>query len=161
MIVLKVRFNFKELSKISTFRYNLKDLEVFASKLARNTILGNVYFLKGDLGSGKTTFSRFFINALFEKNKIEKPLNIKSPSFPILINYPIKNYEINHYDFYRLKHINELTELNFYENLHNNISIIEWPDIILENFHLNKYYLIEFEIIDYQLRLIKFLNHND
>ena len=61
--------------------FNLKDLEVFAKKFALNLNKGSLVLLKGDLGSGKTTFIRFIINSLFKINKLNKPAQIKSPSF--------------------------------------------------------------------------------
>jgi len=127
--------------------FNLKDLEVFAKKFALNLNKGSLVLLKGDLGSGKTTFIRFIINSLFEINKLNKPVQIKSPSFPILLTYDLKNYEIYHYDFYRIQNVSELKELDFFENFSDSISFIEWPEIILENFSNINYYLIEMKTV--------------
>jgi len=57
----------------------------------------------------------FFIYSIFARNLIKRPSSIKSPSFPIMINYPLKNFEIFHYDLYRLINENELKELNINE----------------------------------------------
>ena len=65
------------------------------------------------------------------------------------------NCEIYHYDFYRITEKTELIEIGIFEELEKNISIIEWPDIILNNFKLRNYYLLEFQIIDLNKRLIK------
>ena len=127
--------------------FNLKDLEVFAKKFALNLKKGSLVLLKGDLGSGKTTFIRFIINSLFEINKLNKPAQIKSPSFPILLTYDLNNYEIYHYDFYRIQNVSELKELDIFENFSNSISFIEWPEIILENFSNINYYLIEMKTV--------------
>ena len=127
--------------------FNLKDLEVFAKKFALDLNHGSLVLLKGDLGSGKTTFIRFIINSLFEINKLKKPGKINSPSFPILLTYDLKNYEIYHYDFYRIQNISELNELDIFENFSNSISFIEWPEIILKNLSNINYYLIEMKII--------------
>ena len=91
---------------------DLKQLEAIAKTIARKSIIGDIYLLSGELGAGKTTFIRFFINSIFDLNLIKRPNSIKSPSFPILINYPIKNFEVFHYDLYRLKNENEIQELN-------------------------------------------------
>ena len=138
---------------------NLFELNSFAQKLAAKTSDADIFLLKGELGAGKTTFARAFINSLFDKHKIERPGNIKSPSFPIMINYPIAHYEINHYDLYRLIDQSELLEIGFFEDIEKNISLIEWPDILIKNSIISNYYLIEFDIIDRDKRFIK-LKHS-
>ena len=138
---------------------DLVELSSFAKMLAIKTLDADIFLLKGELGVGKTTFAKSFINYLFDKHKVMRPENIKSPSFPIMINYPIMGYEINHYDLYRLINENELLEIGFYEDLEKNISIIEWPDILIKNSILTNYYLIEFDFIDLDNRVIK-LQHS-
>ena len=133
---------------------DLKLLNDFSQKLAGKIQVGDIIFLSGDLGVGKTTFSRLLINSLFDKQNISKPTNIKSPSFPIMINYYLRNYEICHYDLFRLKDKSELIDIGFFENLKKNLSIIEWPDLILDNFLVSNYYLIKFDFIDENKRLI-------
>ena len=140
--------------------YNLGELKKITKKLALESSQGDIYLLKGELGVGKTTFTRSFINSLFHIRKIKKPENIKSPSFPILINYPLLNFEINHFDFYRLANKNELSEIVVFEDFYKNISIIEWPEIILQNYQLENFYLIEFEYIDIDKRLVKVIHSN-
>ena len=137
------------------FECNIDELANFSKNLAKKIQVGEIIFLKGDLGSGKTTFARFLINSIFEKHKLEKPKTIKSPSFPIMINYPLFSYQICHYDLYRLKNINEMIEIDFLEDFEKNISLIEWPDIILNNFEIINYYLIEFNFINLTNRNIK------
>jgi len=143
------------LSILIEFECNLSELKSFANNLATDTNISDIYLLSGDLGVGKTTFTRFFINALFDKYKINKPKNIKSPSYPILINYPLLNFEIYHYDLYRLKNKKELFELGFFENFKKNISLIEWPEIIINDFNLTNYHLINLKFIDLNKRQIK------
>ena len=138
---------------------DLVELSSFAKMLAIKTSDADIFLLKGELGVGKTTFAKSFINSLFDKHKVQRPENIKSPSFPIMINYPIMDYEINHYDLYRLINMSELLEIGFYEDIEKNISIIEWPDILIKNSILTNYYLIEFDFIDLDNRAIK-LQHS-
>ena len=102
--------------------YNLEDLEILAKNLIKELKKGSIVCLKGELGAGKTTLARFIINSFYDLKKIKKPTSIKSPSFPIMINYTLKNFEVFHYDLYRLKNINELQELNIIENLKKNIT---------------------------------------
>ena len=140
---------------------DLKQLAIIAKTLARKSILGDIYLLSGELGAGKTTFIRFFINSIFDLNMIKKPNSIKSPSFPILINYPIKNFEVFHYDLYRLKNENEIQELNVIENLEENITLIEWPQMIINNLQIDNYFLINLDIVNSSERIIKIIHtHN-
>ena len=143
------------MNTLSEYECNLFELDGFAKELSLNVKVSDFYLLEGELGTGKTTFARSFINSIFDNNKIQRPDNIKSPSFPIMINYSLNNFEICHYDFYRIKNKTDLLELNFFENSKNNISIIEWPTIFINNFNINNYYLIQFKFIDLKKRLIK------
>ena len=140
---------------------DLKQLEVIAKKLVKHSSLSDIYLLNGELGAGKTTFIRFFINSIFDLNLIKRPDSIKSPSFPILINYPIKNFEVFHYDLYRLKNENEIQELNIFENLKKNITLIEWPQMIINNLQIDNYFFINLEILNSKERIIKITHtHN-
>ena len=133
----------------------LKQLEVIAKTLASKSSIGDIYLLSGELGVGKTTFIRFFINSIFDRNLIKRPNSIKSPSFPILINYPIKNFEVFHYDLYRLKNENEIQELNIIENLKENLTLIEWPQLIINSLQIDNYFLINLEFVNPSERIIK------
>ena len=113
--------------------YDLNDLQIFAKKFSREFKKGSIICLKGELGAGKTTLARFIINSLYDAKKINKPTSIKSPSFPILLTYDLLDVEIFHYDLYRISNLSELNELNIEEGLNNAITIIEWPDILLNN----------------------------
>jgi len=143
------------LYKIIECNCNLEQLNRFSQKFAQKAIMGDIICLKGELGVGKTTFARFFINALFDNLSLPKPQSIKSPSFPIMINYSLLKYEIFHYDLFRLKNINELSEIDIFENLQKNILIVEWPELIINHPNVKDYYLIEFELIDLSKRHIK------
>ena len=123
---------------------DISQIESLALKLANNLKLGDILFLKGELGSGKTTFSRFIINNLYIKKNIVSPDSINSPTFPIILSYNLNSYEIHHYDFYRIKSLKEVEELDFFENFKNSISIIEWPEILINLPFKEKHYLINF-----------------
>ncbi len=131
---------------------DLDQLNTLANDIAAISNSGDLLLLNGELGSGKTSFSRFFINSIYEKNSLKKPEIIRSPSFPILITYEIKNFEIFHYDFYRLNNEKDLKELNIFENLQKNITIIEWPAVILKYYKNINYYLLNFKIINSRKR---------
>lgn len=121
---------------------DISEIESLALKLSNNLKVGDILFLKGELGSGKTAFSKFIINNLHVKKKILKPDSINSPTFPILLSYNLNSYEIHHYDFYRIKSLKEVEELDFFENFKNSISIIEWPEILINLPFKEKHYLI-------------------
>jgi tRNA threonylcarbamoyladenosine biosynthesis protein TsaE len=146
------------LNQAITFNTNLQKLSTFAEKFALISKPSDIILLQGELGTGKTTFTRFWINALYRKKKIPPPFSIKSPTFPIMISYDLGDYEVYHYDLYRLKNTKELSELNIYENFTNNISIIEWPEILIKSLEKKNYYFIKFSFVNKTTRKIKFYN---
>ena len=141
------------------FNTNIEELEIFAKKLAAITKASDIILLQGELGTGKTTFARFWINAFCRKNKIPTPILVKSPTFPIMNSYDLGDYEVYHYDLYRLKNTKELQELDIYENFKNNISIIEWPEILMKRLKKKNYYFIKFSFVNDSTRKIK-VNHS-
>ena len=134
--------------KKETLTVDLISLEKFCENISQNLYLGNIICLFGELGSGKTTFARNIIRSIYKKNKIAAPDSIKSPSFPILITYEVKNIEIYHYDLYRISSSDELSELNIFENIEKSITIIEWPEIVLKELKDNEFFSVKFQIID-------------
>ena len=117
-----------------------KKLEEFAKNLAQNIKKGEIFFLYGEMGVGKTTFVKYFINNLqliFDKNITE----VTSPTFNIMNEYSLGNFVIKHYDLYRLRSESELKDLNLFENNNDDILLIEWPEIIKkEPFFVKKLY---------------------
>jgi len=132
---------------------NEKNTQDIAKKVA-NSINGtsSVICLNGDLGSGKTTFTRHLIRYL-QKNKFTN--EIPSPTFTLLQIYDYQLGQIYHYDFYRLDKIEELFELNFSESLRNNICIIEWANKFKKALPANRIE-INFEIISDISRNLEF-----
>ena len=63
-----------------------------------------------------------------------------------MINYSLDNFEVLHYDLYRLNNVKELVELNIFENINGNVIIIEWPEIFIKNSQLENYFLIKLKI---------------
>ena len=108
---------------------SIDDTQKLAKKFSKILQKGDIIFLYGKIGVGKTTFVRFFINHLEKKKNIKKS-DILSPTFNIVYDYDIKNTKILHYDLYRLKSYNDILELGMFENSENNIKIIEWPELI-------------------------------
>ena len=139
---------------------DISQIESLALKFSDNLKVGDVILLKGELGSGKTTFSRFIINNLHKQKNILKPDFINSPTFPVLLTYNLNSYEINHYDLYRIKSIEQLEELDFFENFKNSISIIEWPELLIQLPFKERHYLINLSLFSKTKRNIniEFLN---
>ena len=112
-----------------------KGLLEVAGKLANLVDKGDIFLLYGQIGVGKTTFTRFLINNLEIKNTLNKS-DVLSPTFNILNEYQINNLIIKHFDLYRIKNKQELSNLGLFED-EEAVKIIEWPEI-LEPIKINK-----------------------
>ena len=108
---------------------SLKDTKKFSKSVSKVIDAGDVIFLYGEIGAGKTTFVRFFINYLESKNKI-KNSDVLSPTFNIVYDYDIGNIKILHYDLYRLKNYKDILQLGMFETSKDHIKIVEWPELI-------------------------------
>ena len=106
-------------------------IEELANKVLKKLKPGDVVFLYGEMGVGKTTFVRYLINGLQKKNKL-KLTEVTSPTFNLLNEYEINQTKINHYDLFRLKSPQELKNLDLFADCTNVITVIEWPQIIEE-----------------------------
>mgnify|MGYP006113754283 CR=1 FL=1 len=105
--------------------------EELAIKILKKLKLGDVVFLYGEMGVGKTTFVKYLINRFQKKNKL-KQTEVISPTFNLLNEYQINQTKINHYDLFRLKSSKELKNLDLFTDILSTITIIEWPQIIQE-----------------------------
>ena len=113
-------------------KYNLSQIDIISKKILSDLSNTDCIFLFGELGSGKTTFTRSLINLLQEKNKVNKT-EVLSPTFNLLYEYEIKSLKVMHYDLYRLEDTNEIDQLGIFENSENIITIVEWPEKIKKN----------------------------
>jgi len=111
---------------------SLENLNSISIKIADNISNSDCILLIGEIGVGKTTFTRSFINYLQKKENL-KPTAVLSPTFNLLYEYEISNLKVMHYDLYRLKNSEEVKQLNIFDNNENAIKIIEWPDLIKDN----------------------------
>ena len=140
--------------KLSNQILDLREIEKLATNFCKSISVGDICLFQGELGAGKTTFIRFLINNLYVLNNLPKPDSIISPTYPILITYELSSSQIYHYDLYRVKSLKELEELDFFENLNNNITFIEWPEMLI-SLPLNKnHYLINLDMISETKRKI-------
>ena len=108
-----------------------KKTEELANKILKKIKLGDIIFLYGEIGVGKTTFIKYLINGFQKENKL-KLTEVTSPTFNLLNEYQIDKIKINHYDLFRLRSPDELKNLNLLAENQNTITLIEWPQIIKE-----------------------------
>ena len=118
-----------------------EDTIQFAKDLSKTIPFGSTIFMVGDLGSGKTTFTKGFASGLGFSNQVQ------SPTYPILNEYSHCNNFIYHFDLYRLKSVSEFLEIGGIEYLSssNGICIIEWPELI-NDFDIEKKFKIHFKV---------------
>src|SRR6516165_10920317 len=93
-----------------------------AARISALAEVGDVIALKGDLGSGKTSFARSFIRA---RGPAEE---VPSPTFTLVQIYELGSVAIWHFDLYRLKSPEEAWELGIEDAFSEAISLIEWPE---------------------------------
>ena len=94
---------------------SILDLQKILNKINKILSPGDVIFLYGQIGVGKTTFARLLINNYESKKKLKKS-EVLSPTFNIVFEYDIKDFTIAHYDLYRLKNENEIKNIGLFEN---------------------------------------------
>jgi len=108
---------------------SILDLQKITSSIHKILLPGDVIFLYGQIGVGKTTFVRLLINNYENEKKLKKS-EVLSPTFNIVFEYDIKDFTIEHYDLYRLKNEKEIKNIGLFVNLKQNITIVEWPELI-------------------------------
>ena len=108
---------------------SILDLKKITSSIKKILLPGDVIFLYGQIGVGKTTFVRLLINNYENEKKLKKS-EVLSPTFNIVFEYDIKDFTIEHYDLYRLKNEKEIKNIGLFANLKQNITIVEWPELI-------------------------------
>ena len=108
---------------------SILDLEKISNKIKKILSPGDVVFLYGEIGVGKTSFARILINSYENQKKLKKS-EVLSPTFNIVFEYDIKDFTIEHYDLYRLKNEKEIKNIGLFENLEKSIIIVEWPELI-------------------------------
>ncbi len=108
---------------------SLEHLNSLSKKVADQLVKNDCIFLIGEIGVGKTTFTRYLINYLQEKNG-ERITEVLSPTFNLLYEYNFNNIKIMHYDLYRIVDTKELKHLGIFSDKQEAIKIIEWPQLI-------------------------------
>lgn len=137
--------------KIELISKSANDTIEFGKSVARAVGVGSVISLVGDLGAGKTTFTKGVARGLGIMD------NVTSPTFTILNEYSGEEKRLYHFDFYRIEDEGELVELGFedYFPSTDGLTIVEWvekaPSVLPK-----QYYQVTFEKIDDDKRKIVF-----
>ena len=100
------------------------DTKRLAEEFAKISQKGDVFALYGTLGAGKSTFSRFFIQSLCGY------IDVPSPTFTLVQMYDTDDFELYHYDMYRLKKQEDAYELGIEDAFFEGVNLIEWPENI-------------------------------
>ena len=108
---------------------SIRELNKIANKIKDAVLPGDAILLHGEIGVGKTTFVRLFINSCEDKNKLKKS-EVLSPTFNIVFEYEFKDYKIKHFDLYRLKNDIDINNIGLFEDIDESILLIEWPELI-------------------------------
>lgn len=101
------------------------DTKHLAENIASIVQKGDVFALFGTLGVGKSTFSRYFIQFLCGAE------DVPSPTFTLVQTYEAQEFDIYHYDMYRLKNAQDAYELGIEDAFYQGVCLIEWPENIL------------------------------
>lgn len=104
--------------------YGEEDTIKIASEFAKTLKIGDIVALHGTLGVGKTAFTRGVIQSLTQA------VEVPSPTFTLLQTYETPNFDIYHFDMYRLKTPEEAYEIGIEDAFAEGVSFIEWPEKI-------------------------------
>ncbi|MDC0437721.1 tRNA (adenosine(37)-N6)-threonylcarbamoyltransferase complex ATPase subunit type 1 TsaE [Pelagibacteraceae bacterium] len=108
---------------------SLDHLNLISKKVSSRLSKKDCIFLIGEIGVGKTTFTRYLINNLQSQERL-KMTQVLSPTFNLLYEYDINNFKVMHYDLFRIKESGELDQLGIFSDDIDTVKIIEWPDLI-------------------------------
>ena len=92
---------------------------------------GEFVFLYGEMGVGKTTFVKYFINEYQTINNLTQT-EITSPTFSLLNEYQVKDIRIKHFDLFRINRKEDVNNLDIFEKDNKLITLIEWPQLIAD-----------------------------
>lgn len=108
------------------YSHSAEETEAFGADYAKGLAAGDVIALTGDLGAGKTAFSRGVLRGLGYTGRVT------SPTFAIANEYHTAHAPVVHFDMYRILGEEALAEIGFEEYLNGNyIVLIEWSENIL------------------------------
>ena len=106
-----------------------KSTRELAEKLTKYFKGGEYIFLHGEMGVGKTTFVKYFVNK-FQSDEKLKLTEVTSPTFNLLNEYETNNFIIKHYDLFRIKNSSEIKDLDIFEKNKKIVTLVEWPQLL-------------------------------
>lgn len=130
--------------------YKLKEINK-ACVYLQNKIKNDVILISGDVGAGKTTLVKEYCKLIGVRE------NVNSPTYTLINQYKCNSKIVVHIDLYRVNNLIEINELGLFDYLENNLAIIEWPEIILNQIDFN-YTLITIKFIDKSHRKLSISN---
>ena len=132
-----------------------EETELFAEKVSELIQDGDIVCYFGEVGAGKTVFTRGLCKGLGVTGYVN------SPSYIILNQYKGEKYNIFHYDLYRISDVEELTEIGFYDfaGKEDSITIIEWSEKLVDELPKKRVDII-IEVIDENKRKFKITRYD-
>ena len=117
----------------------------------QNKIKNDIILICGDVGAGKTTLVKEYCKLIGVKE------NVNSPTYTLINQYKCNSKIVVHIDLYRVNNLIEINELGLFDYLENNLVIIEWPEIILNQIDFN-YTLVTIKYINKSHRKLSISN---
>lgn len=127
---------------------HIKDWETVAKELIPN-IQHSILLLKGNLGAGKTSFTKVLLKQLGSNDEVS------SPTYSIVNEYDTPKGKVYHFDLYRMNTIDEAFDIGIEEYLDSGVlSIIEWPELYEEELYDIPYHEMKIENIEGKRHII-------
>ena len=131
---------------------NENETEIIAKQIGKILKLGDVILLNGNLGVGKTFFSKNIINSIFGD------VEVTSPTFnlvKIYENSSLTKLSLWHCDFFRLNDSTECYELGVFDEIEKKIVLIEWPEIAQRYYRFDELFIhLEYKINSVHRRIL-------
>ncbi len=138
---------------------NVKELDVFAKKIANGFRGGEVLGLVGDLGAGKTTFVQMLAKHLGVRDAVKSPTFILMQVFTTTGAAKKRGVtQLCHVDVYRLKNKTELDAIGFaeYAGTPGTVTVVEWADRVPEIHKFSGYQEITFDFLKNDGRFLRY-----